>query len=184
MRSTPRRSWTRCAARATRRGRSSRPMPARLALIAVFALGLAGCGAALASSNDAAAKSAAFLAANARQPGVVVLPDGLQYKVLKSGPADGVSPSASDRVAVRYQAALVDGTVVDASDPSQPAAFVVGGLIPAWTEALQKMRPGDQWMLYAPPKLAYGKDGAGPIPPNSALVFKVELVGILPAGGQ
>jgi FKBP-type peptidyl-prolyl cis-trans isomerase len=166
--------------RATRRGRSSMPLLRALAVAAGLTLG--GVGAALAAPDNAAA-SAAFLAANARRPGVVTLPSGLQYEVLKSGPADGTSPSKSDHVAVRYEARLMDGTVVDASDPNQPAAFVVGRLIPAWTEALQKMRPGDAWMLYAPPKLAYGRDGAGPIPPNSALVFKVELVSVLPAGG-
>src|SRR5579864_1563657 len=159
MRSTPRRSSMPCVAPDIRPGRSRDLMRAPLALIAVLVLGLAGCGQASAAPDNAA-KSAAFLADNAKQPGVVILPDGLQYKVVTSGPAGGASPAAKDAVAVRYEARLMDGTVVDASGPGQPAAFVVGRLIPAWTEALQKMRPGDVWMLYAPAKLAYGADGA------------------------
>lgn len=127
------------------------------------------------------AKSNAFLAANAKLPGVVVLPSGLQYKVIAAGPAGGASPLATDRVLVKYEARLMDGTVIDSSyERGQPAVFTVGELIPAWTEALQKMRPGDSWMLYAPPSLAYGVSGKGPVPPNSALVFKIELLAVLP----
>ena len=64
----------------------------------------------------------------------------------------------------------------------QGDAFQVGGLVPAWTQALQLMKPGDVWILYSPPGLAYGARGAGPIPPQSALVFKIELIRVLPAG--
>jgi FKBP-type peptidyl-prolyl cis-trans isomerase len=108
------------------------------------------------------AQANAFLAGNAKQPGVVVLPSGLQYRVLTSGQAGGASPLATD------------------NQRGEPAIFTVGQLIPAWTEALQKMHPGDTWMLYAPPSLAYGVKGVGPIPPNSALVFKIQLIGVLP----
>jgi FKBP-type peptidyl-prolyl cis-trans isomerase FklB len=84
-------------------------------------------------------------------------------------------------VIVNYEGKLLDGTVFDSSYPrGHPDTFVVGQLIPAWTQALQKMKPGDTWMLYAPPNLAYGAQGAGPIPPDSALIFKIELIGILP----
>jgi len=127
----------------------------------------------------AAAK--AFLAANAKAEGVITLPSGLQYKVVQSGAAGGASPRADDRVIVNYEGKLLDGTVFDSSyQRGQPATFTVGQLIPAWTLALQKMKPGDVWMLYAPPRLAYGEEGAGPIPPDSALIFKIELIGILP----
>ena len=127
------------------------------------------------------AQSKAFLAANAKLPGVVVLPSGLQYKVITAGAASGASPRADDKVLVKYEARLMDGTVIDSSyQRGQPAVFTVNQLIPAWTEALQKMRPGDVWMLYAPPNLAYGPDGKGPVPPESALVFKIELLSVLP----
>ena len=112
---------------------------------------------------------------------MITLPSGLQYKVLQAGAAGGASPLADDHVIVNYEGKLLDGTVFDSSYQRGHAdTFVVGQLIPAWTEALQKMKPGDIWMLYAPPKLAYGPKGAGPIPPNSALIFKIELIGILP----
>jgi peptidylprolyl isomerase/FKBP-type peptidyl-prolyl cis-trans isomerase FklB len=152
----------------------------RLALALVLAmLSLPAC--ADPHADAMAAKSHSFLAANAKLPGVVVLPSGLQYKVLVAGPAGGASPLATDKVLVNYEARLMDGTVVDSSyQRGQPAVFTVGQLIPAWTEALQKMRPGDSWMLYAPPDLAYGPDGKGPVPPNSALVFKIELLSVLP----
>jgi len=127
------------------------------------------------------AQANAFLATNAKAPGVVTLPSGLQYKVVEAGPAGGASPLADDHVIVNYEGKLLDGTVFDSSyQRGQPATFVVGELIPAWTEALQKMHPGDVWMLYVPPGLAYGEKGAGPIPPDSALVFKIQLIGILP----
>ena len=157
-------------------------MTRRLALALLFAtLSLPACAGPAPTPAEWKIKSAAFLAANARTPGVVVLPDGLQYKVTKAGPAGGVSPLANDRVLVNYEARLMDGTVVDSSfQRGQPATFVVGELIPAWTEALQKMKPGDDWMLYAPPLLAYGTDGKGPVPPNSALVFRVQLISVLP----
>jgi FKBP-type peptidyl-prolyl cis-trans isomerase len=151
----------------------------RLALVFSFAFALSACADPRAAQDLAQAQ--AFLAANAKADGVVTLPSGLQYRIVQSGPAGGASPRADDRVIVNYEGKLLDGTVFDSSYPrGQPDTFTVGQLIPAWTEALQKMKPGDTWMLYAPPKLAYGVKGAGPIPPNSALIFKIELIGILP----
>ena len=148
-------------------------------LIAAVLVGLAACADPRAAQDLAQAN--AFLTNNARADGVVTLPSGLQYKVLRAGPAGGASPLADDQVIVNYEGKLLDGEVFDSSyQRGHPETFQVGGLIPAWTEALQKMRPGDQWMLYAPPNLAYGEKGAGPIPPNSALIFKIELIGILP----
>jgi len=151
----------------------------RLALIFTFAFGLSACADPRAAQDLAQAN--AFLAANAKADGVITLPSGLQYKVVQAGPAGGASPLADDHVIVNYEGKLLDGTVFDSTYPhGQPATFVVGQLIPAWTEALQKMKPGDTWMLYSPPQLAYGVKGAGPIPPNSALIFKIQLIGILP----
>ena len=152
-----------------------------LKFVVLFALLLAlpACADPRAAQNLAQAN--AFLATNAKAPGVVTLPSGLQYKVVEAGPAGGASPLADDHVIVNYEGKLLDGTVFDSSyQRGQPATFVVGELIPAWTEALQKMHPGDVWMLYVPPGLAYGEKGAGPIPPDSALVFKIQLIGILP----
>jgi FKBP-type peptidyl-prolyl cis-trans isomerase len=151
----------------------------RLAFVFSFVFALSACADPRAAQDLAQAN--AFLAANAKAEGVMTLPSGLQYRVLQSGPAGGASPLTDDHVIVNYEGKLLDGTVFDSTyQRGAPATFVVGQLIPAWTEALQKMKPGDTWMLYAPPKLAYGVKGAGPIPPNSALIFKIELIGILP----
>ena len=118
-----------------------------------------------------------FLAQNALEPGVKTLPSGLQYKVVKSGPAGGVKPTLDDRVTVNYAAILPDGTVIDSSyTEGKPATFPLRGLVPAWEQALPLMVPGDEWLLWAPPALAYGAEGKGPVPPNSVLQFRIELV--------
>jgi FKBP-type peptidyl-prolyl cis-trans isomerase len=158
----------------------TRPLRRSLsAFLALALIGLAACADPRAATDLAQAN--AFLAATAKQPGVVTLPSGLQYRVIKSGPAGGASPLATDQVAVQYEGKLLNGKVFDSTyERGSPAIFTVGQLIPAWTEALQKMRPGDVWMLYTPPDLGYGVKGVGPIPPNSALIFKIELVAVLP----
>ncbi len=122
-----------------------------------------------------------FLAANAAEPGVVALP-GLQYRVLKSGPADGAHARRQDDVTVRYEGRFANGELFDSSpdDGKGTTVFPLQKLIPGWIAALQLMRPGDVWMLYLPPYLAYGADGVGPIPPDTPLVFKVELVSVAP----
>ncbi len=118
-----------------------------------------------------------FLAANAKKPGVKVLPSGLQYKVLKSG--NGPSPKATDTVKTHYHGTFINGKVFDSSvERGEPVEFPVNGVIKGWTEALQLMKVGDKWQLFIPSDLAYGPDGQGPIPPNSVLVFDVELLGI------
>jgi len=118
-----------------------------------------------------------FLAQNALEPGVKILPSGLQYKVVKSGPAGGRHPTLEDQVTVNYAAILPDGTVIDSSyTDGQPATFPLRGLVPAWEQALPLMVPGDEWLLWAPPALAYGPEGKGPVPPNSVLHFRIELV--------
>jgi FKBP-type peptidyl-prolyl cis-trans isomerase len=134
---------------------------------------------------DQSAASKAFLAKNAKEPGVVVLPDGLQYKIVSSGAATGLKPHINDEVKVNYEGKLIDGTVFDSSyERGQPAAMPLKGLVKAWQEALQKMKPGDVWMLYVPPELGYGAEGQGPIPPGAALIFKIELIDFLPGPGS
>ena len=120
-----------------------------------------------------------FLAANAKKEGVIVLPSGLQYKVIKEG--EGRMPELTDKVKCHYEGTFVDGEKFDSSyDRKQPAVFGVNQVIPGWTEALQLMSEGSVWELYIPYKLGYGEAGAqGAIPPSSALVFKVELIEVL-----
>lgn len=131
------------------------------------------------------AKSDAFLKKNARAPGVHTTPSGLQYKVITSGPADGVRPRLGDEVKVHYQGTLLDGTQFDSSyDRGMPAVFTLGQVVPGWNEVLQLMRPGDVWYVYLPAKLGYGDMGSPPdIPGGAVLTFKIELIGVLPAGG-
>jgi FKBP-type peptidyl-prolyl cis-trans isomerase FklB len=123
------------------------------------------------------AEAAAFLEANAKKEGVKSLPSGLQYKVLKEG--TGNTPAATDKVKVQYRGTLLDGTEFDSSyRRGQPAEFQVRGVIPGWVEALQLMKEGAKWEVYIPPALAYGEGGRPSIPPNSLLVFEVELLEI------
>jgi FKBP-type peptidyl-prolyl cis-trans isomerase len=121
----------------------------------------------------------AFLAENKAKPGVVTLPSGLQYKVIKEGA--GKTPTANDTVLANYRGTLINGTEFDSSyKRGEPASFPVNGVIKGWTEALQKMKVGSKWQLFIPSDLAYGASpppGSG-IGPNSALIFEVELVGI------
>ena len=120
----------------------------------------------------------AFLASNKGKDGVVTLPSGLEYKILKEG--NGPKPAASDSVVCNYRGTLINGTEFDSSyKRGQPATFPVSGVIKGWTEALQLMPVGSKWQLFVPPDLAYGARGAGGgIAPNSTLIFDVELVSI------
>ena len=124
------------------------------------------------------AESEAFLAENAQNTGVTVLASGLQYEIIQSGPTDGESPTSSNSVLAHYHGTLPDGTVFDSSvDRGEPATFGVSQVISGWTEALQLMKVGDKWRLFIPPDMAYGEASPTPaIPPNSALVFEVELL--------
>ena len=119
-----------------------------------------------------------FLTANKARTGVVALPSGLQYEVIKMG--DGPKPKATDEVIVHYHGTLPDGTVFDSSvDRGESISFPLNGVIKGWTEALQLMPVGSKWKLYIPYQLAYNDRSAGPhIQPYSALVFEVELLGI------
>ncbi len=121
----------------------------------------------------------AFLAKNKEKKGVVVMPSGLQYKVLESG--NGKAPRINSTVKVHYKGTLLDGTVFDETDKKgEPATFVVGNLIKGWQEALVLMRTGSKWKLFIPPDLAYREKGAGEvIGPNATLVFEIELIEIV-----
>ncbi len=120
-----------------------------------------------------------FLAENAKKEGVVTLPSGLQYQVIKEGTGD--KPGLTEKVSTHYHGTLIDGTVFDSSvDRGTPAQFNVNQVIPGWTEALQLMPVGSKWKLFIPSELAYGDRGAGgSIGPNEALVFEVELLEII-----
>lgn len=147
-------------------------------LTAGAALSLAGCGNKKAAENLVAAD--AFMAQNAKEPGVVTLPEGLQYKVIRSGPNGGMHPTRADEVKVHYEGKLIDGTVFDSSyERGAPASFPLDGLVPAWVIALQRMKAGDEWMLYVPPALGYGAQDKGPIPGNSVMIFRIELIDVL-----
>lgn len=119
----------------------------------------------------------AFLAENKKKVGVVTLPSGLQYIVLKAG--DGKKPTDADTVECHYRGTLIDGTEFDSSDRSkQPATFTVTGVIPGWREALKLMPMGSKWQLFIPPQLAYGERGSGSIGPNATLIFELELLAV------
>jgi FKBP-type peptidyl-prolyl cis-trans isomerase FklB len=133
----------------------------------------------LAATETNKKNGAAFLAANATKPGVVTLPDGLQYKILTAG--TGPKPSADDKVVCNYRGMLLDNTEFDSSyKRGQPTTFPVTGVIKGWTEALQLMPVGSKWQLYIPADLAYGDRGQGPIEPNAVLIFDIELLSIQP----
>ena len=129
---------------------------------------------------DNLAASEEFLRQNAELEGVVALESGLQYLILTSGPEAGASPGVNDAVLAHYHGTLTDGTVFDSSvDRGEPTEFGLSQVISGWTEALQLMKVGDKWRLFIPPAMAYGE--ASPtlaIPPNSALIFDVELLEI------
>ena len=110
---------------------------------------------------------------------VVETKTGLLYKVIKAG--DGKKPTSMDQVQVNYEGKLIDGTIFDSSyEKGEPATFRLNRVIKGWTEGLQLMSPGAEYTFYIPPVLGYGARGSQNIPPNSALVFKVELMKIFP----
>jgi FKBP-type peptidyl-prolyl cis-trans isomerase FklB len=119
----------------------------------------------------------AYLYINAQKSGVKVMPSGLQFEIIESG--EGRSPLATSNVVTHYHGTFVNGDVFDSSvDRGAPAEFPVNRVIAGWTEALQMMKEGDKWRLVLPPEIAYGERGAagGLIPPNTVLVFEVELI--------
>jgi FKBP-type peptidyl-prolyl cis-trans isomerase FklB len=135
--------------------------------------------AARAEKAQAALKEgAAFLEANKSKEGVVTLPSGLQYRILKAG--TGEKPELDETAVCNYRGTLIDGTEFDSSSKHNgPATFPLKGVIKGWAEALQLMPVGSKWQLFVPPQLAYGQNGVGQlIPPNATLIFEVELLAI------
>ncbi len=161
-------------------------------LLACAALALAACqprtkdAAAPGAAQVQSEQSKAWMAKAAREPGVKVLPSGLAYKVVRSGAATGLKPQLTDEVKVHYEGKTQDGNVFDSSyERGAPAAMPLRGLIPGWQEALQLMRPGDEWVLYVPSNLGYGEEGAGgEISPGAPLQFRIELIDVLPGPGR
>ena len=119
----------------------------------------------------------AFLAENKKKEGVVTLPSGLQYKVIKEG--EGKTPGPSDTVVVNYRGTLIDGTEFDSSfKRGEPATFPLNHVIPGWTEAMQLMKEGGKMEIFVPADLAYGEQTTGLIGPNSTLIFEIELISV------
>lgn len=173
-----------------------------LAIFAVGGVSLSGCGKEqkpVADKNQPAATAAPqatsgydlsadsnkrFLADNAKKSGVIVRPDGLQYRVISSG-TGATAKSGGDMVTVTYKGSLINGTVFDQTQPGQTATFPAGRLIPGWVEALSLMKEGDEWEIVIPSELGYGSQGAGGvIPPDQTLVFDMKLLAVKPAAAQ
>ena len=132
------------------------------------------------------AKGRAFLNANKSNPGVITLPDGLQYKILEAGDPNGVHPTKEDTVVVDYVGTLIDGKVFDSSERNGgPITFPLGGVIKGWTEILQLMTKGAKWKVFIPNELAYGERAMGAdIPAGAALIFEITLHDIKPANNK
>jgi FKBP-type peptidyl-prolyl cis-trans isomerase len=128
------------------------------------------------ASDDNRNRAKAFMLQNKAKPGVVALPSGVQYRVLKEG--HGRKPEDGSEVTVNYRGTLIDGTVFDKTSPGKPMTFKLSGLIAGWKEALKLMPAGSKWQLFIPPERGYGDHGAGMIGPNQALIFDVELVAV------
>ena len=124
-----------------------------------------------------------FLAQNGVAKGVVTTASGLEYYVVKSGPATGPHPTAQDTATFDYEVKLLNGQVIDSSyERHEPLTGKVGDFVPGFTEALELMRPGDEWIVWVPPQLGYGSEDKGPIPGNSVLRFRLALHSVTPAG--
>ncbi|MCG2573549.1 FKBP-type peptidyl-prolyl cis-trans isomerase [Acinetobacter sp. ME22] len=127
--------------------------------------------------NSLQEKNKTFLAENAKKAGVKTTASGLQYEIIKQG--TGKQATANSTVKVNYEGKLVDGTVFDSSyTRGQPAEFPLSGTIPGWIEGIPLLKEGGSIMLYVPAKLAYGEQGNQAIPPNSVLIFKVDLLAV------
>jgi FKBP-type peptidyl-prolyl cis-trans isomerase len=129
------------------------------------------------SAQDWPAAQAAYLAANVARPGWQASASGLQYTVLQSGDGKSPRPAPGSEVTVHYEGRLIDGQVFDSSYArNEPATFPLSGVIRGWQEGVPLMRVGEVWEFAIPAALGYGSRGAGPIPPGSALIFKIELL--------
>jgi peptidylprolyl isomerase/FKBP-type peptidyl-prolyl cis-trans isomerase FklB len=150
-----------------------------IALAFVVGLSVAACHAGDPAADNLKAAQG-FLILNGKQPDVITLPSGLEYKVVHSGPVEGAHPGPGDEMKVNYEGKLLNGMVFDSSFArGEPADLPLDGLVPGWMQALPMMRPGDEWILYVPPALGYGEHGAAGIPPNSLLIFRIQLLGVL-----
>jgi FKBP-type peptidyl-prolyl cis-trans isomerase len=128
-----------------------------------------------AKATESKAEGVKFLAANAKKEGVKTTPSGLQYKVIKEG--TGKTPKDTDTVTTHYRGTFIDGNEFDSSyKRNEPATFPVTGVIKGWTEALKLMKEGAKWQLFIPSDLAYGPQGRPGIPPDSTLIFDIELL--------
>lgn len=129
---------------------------------------------------DPVAANAQFLARNAKAPGVISLP-AIQYEILHSGPADGPQPVRASTIRVKYEGRFLDGVVFNTSADGNPdgiATFPLQRLIPGWITILQQMHVGDEWRVWIPPQFGYGHRGKDTVPPDSILVFRIELLGV------
>ena len=134
---------------------------------------------ALVEKNRAAGRE--FLERNAKEPGVLAMPSGLQYRVLNKGDSNAKSPAPTDQVTVRYKASLTDGTVFDRSDThDRPAMFRVNSVFKGWQEAFLAMKPGAKWQLFVPPELGYGANSPPGVPPGALLIYELELLQVEP----
>jgi FKBP-type peptidyl-prolyl cis-trans isomerase len=149
-------------------------------LIATLAVLIVGSAQAASDPALSAAANKAYLANFAKQPGVQVRPDGLEYRILHNG--FGTRPRPQDYATVYYTGKLINGKVFDGTEEGMPVRFKVNSLIAGWSEALSLMKVGDKWEIVIPPSLAYGEAGTpeGTVPPNQTLVFEVELVKVVP----
>lgn len=127
-------------------------------------------------------KAKAFFAENRKKPGVVTLPTGVQYKVLKKGDGSGKSPTLDSQVTLQYRGEFLDGTVFNSTeDRGKPVVFPVKYMIPGWRAVITRMHVGDHWQVFVPPDQAYGVRGDLPrIGPNEALVFDIQLLDVQP----
>ena len=152
------------------------PTKRRVILYLVFGIVLAVVAAAALAWQAPVDPNAAFLAKNAREPGVITTPSGLQYKILTKG--QGGSPTDTDVTLINYEGKLLNGTTFDKSQ--QPTPMPVAGVVPGFSEALKLMSKGAKYRFWLKPSLGYGDKAAGPIPANSVLAFDVELIDFLP----
>ncbi|HEY5237164.1 MAG TPA: FKBP-type peptidyl-prolyl cis-trans isomerase [Rhizomicrobium sp.] len=152
---------------------------ATIALGAVMLIGFKEHAMAQTAAYDLSAESnQKYLDDNAAKPGVIKLPSGLQYRVIKSGNGKGTS-TGEDLVTVTYKGWLINGHVFDQTQPGKTATFPAGNLIKGWVQALSMMKEGDEWELTIPSRIGYGAMGAGAaIPPNQTLVFDMQLISV------
>lgn len=158
--------------------------PLRLAALLALLVFMPRLGAPALAAPDAlsAAANQAYLADNAKKPGVVVLPDGLQYRIVRGGFGKRVGPR--DVVQVQFSGSLINGAVIDGSSPGLPSTLAVGSVIRGLGEALQLMHVGDHWQLAVPAGLAFGAAGSGTtVPPNQVLLFDITLTSVTAPSG-